>query len=307
MFSDQKEVGPYILLEELAQGATTILYKARAPHFLGQTVVIKLLAEECAHDSECLEAMRVEAGLLSRLSHPNIIKILDYNFKQDTPYSVFEYVQGWNLRSVINQHGKNKMAVREWYSLSVILELCRALHYLHRETDPTGKSMEIVHGDINPKNILMSSEGNLKLIDLGISQSQEHKMGQEDRVGRGSISYMAPEQASRKLMDSRSDLFSAGVILYELLIGEKPFQGKDRFEVEKNLFAKEISASSLPDKISPQLKPIIIKALRKKPDERYQNAVEMEKDLSLYVKLKYPGLVSADLAEYLTSEVFRKG
>jgi serine/threonine-protein kinase len=167
--------------------------------------------------------------------------------------------------------------------------------------------MEIVHGDINPKNILMSSEGNLKLIDLGISQSQEHKMGQEDRVGRGSISYMAPEQASRKLMDSRSDLFSAGVILYELLIGEKPFQGKDRFEVEKNLFAKEISASSLPDKISPQLKPIIIKALRKKPDERYQNAVEMEKDLSLYVKLKYPGLVSADLAEYLTSEVFRKG
>ncbi len=293
-------ITPYILLDLIGQGELTYIYKSKFP-LNGKTVALKKLKDEYLNEAKFVCTLDAEARILSQLHHPNILEFYDYISNEEAHYLALEYVEGWNLRHIIDQHQRHGLKMPLWLSIWIMKELCDTLYYLHNAQDEKEKSLQIVHGDINPKNILLSKTGYFKLIDFTISQSKEFKIGSEERIGKGTLSYMAPEQAFKQSMDSRSDLFSTGVVFYELLTGEKPFSGKDKFEVEKNLKSYEISPENLPQQIDPLLKTILVKSLDKNPQNRFQNTETFSEAITSFMKNNHLSVTKENVAQYLNS------
>lgn len=297
----EKKLTTLCMGPKIEEGALTEIYKADYSELLSKTVAVKKMKKEFSHISDYAEILSAEANLLSKLSHPNLPLFLNYFTEEDEAYLVLEYIPGWNLREILNKHRRFKQQIPEWLILWIISTICQTLHYIHHAKTDEGLELEITHGDMNPKNILINQMGHLKLIDFSISQSIYGKLGENNRIGKGSISYMPHEQALHKSMDSRSDLFSLGVMFFELYTGAKPFQGQNKFEVEYNLLNQELSEQNLPEKMDKHLKSTLLKALSKDPSRRFQKASEFEKAVATFMHLKYPGLINDDIAQYLSS------
>lgn len=287
----------FTLLDKIGEGAVSEIFKAKGASQLQPVVALKRLKEEYSEDRHFQEMLEAEARLLARLGHPGLVQF--YNFAPAGAQRglIMEWVEGWNVKSILERHRERRQRVRTFLALWIAAALCHALHYLHLQG--------IVHADINPKNLMLTREGHFKLLDLGIAQGPEARFGEIERVGKGSISYMAPEQAQGTHLDEKSDLFSAGIVLYEMLCGKRPFQGKNRFEVEAELLGREIGPEQLPDRLDGRLKVILLKALQKDPARRFGSAAEFGKELSTFMNLRYPGLIPEDIADLLRDDTPR--
>ncbi len=255
--------GRYELKDMLGYGGLGMVYRAH-DNKLNMDVAIKFLLSRYSKNFGAIESLKNEAKAAMRLSHPNIVRL--YNF-EDTPklkYLLMEYIQGESLSAVVQKRTGRRLAEPE--VIRYMSEICDALVYAHKE--------KIVHRDIKPSNILVTSEGRVKLADFGIALTNEDSGLEEDEDAPGTPLYMSPEQILRQPLDGRSDIYSLGVTMYEMLSGKPPFRGKDRSFQYASVLPEPITG------ISDWLNGIILKCLRKEPDARWNNAEELKDVLS---------------------------
>ena len=274
----------YVIDAELGRGAMGVVYRARDPK-LGRTVAIKLVSTanlEPEAEKEFRERFVVEAHAAGRFSHPGIVTIFDVR-EEPEPYLVMEYVEGQSLQQLM---GRNNRPLPLSTTLRLVQEVAEALHYAH--------SQGVVHRDIKPANILVTKDGHPKIADFGIAKLNQAELTMPGQV-LGSPAFMAPEQLTEEGVDSRSDLFSLGVILYYLLTGYRPFQGNSTTTVCFKLVNHEpVPASAFEAKVSPELDKIVACAMAKDPAQRYQTGMAMAADLQA-IRERGGFIQSADL------------
>jgi eukaryotic-like serine/threonine-protein kinase len=242
-----------------------------------------------------------EAKLAAQLSHPNVVHIHDLGKIDAGGYFIaMEYVDGRDLRAILHSAREVSTPMPVPLALYVASKVASALDYAHRRRDPGGKELAIVHRDVSPQNILISYEGEIKLCDFGIAKAASKASKTQSGALKGKIQYMSPEQAWGKPIDRRSDLFSLGVVLHELLTGERLFRGDSDINVlEKVRLAEVAPPSRANPEVPHNLDAVVLKALAREPDERYANASDLLRDLDSVLYSYTPAPGSADVAIYL--------
>ncbi|MCK8826903.1 Stk1 family PASTA domain-containing Ser/Thr kinase [Natroniella acetigena] len=257
----------YELIEKIGTGGMAIVYLAH-DKLLGREVAVKVLQPQFADDVAAVKRFRHEAQAVASFSHENIVNIYDIAKDGDFQYIIMEHVEGKNLKEKLKTAGK--LEVEE--AVEIVQEVCQALITAHRNN--------IVHCDIKPHNILLTSAGKVKVTDFGIAQAITAATMVQTESIVGSAHYLSPEQAKGSKITMRSDIYSLGIVLYELVTGELPFKGDTSVSVALKHIEQEVTP---PQKLNPdlpqQLANIILKAIAKEPAERYNSAVEMLKDL----------------------------
>ena len=264
-------IGKYDVLDVLGRGGMGVVYRAK-DRSLGRDVAIKTLTEGIEGDSEMLARFYEEGRKTASFKHPNIVTIFELGDDHGVPYIVMELVDGRPSNELINADAPMPLVD----CLRIIEELCSALAYAHRSN--------VIHRDVKPANIYVQPDGSIKLLDFGIARLEERKV-QDINLTRtgyiiGTVPYMAPERLRNKPFDRRSDVFAAGVVLYQLVAGELPFDGDDLVMMQKILNDPHPALSSKKEGIPPFLDSIVDRALAKAPNERYQTADEMASDLA---------------------------
>ena len=218
--------GRFQLLRRIAQGGMAEVYLAQqtGPAGFSKQLVIKKIHPHLAHNEEFVGMFLDEARVAALLSHPNIGQIYELGEEHGQYYIAMEYIDGCNLRQLNKRLRRKGILMPPELAARIAADVCNALEYAHRFRDADQKLLRLVHRDISPQNVMMSRDGAVKLIDFGIAKATTNQQLTQGNVLKGKFSYMSPEQASGKRLDRRSDIFSVGVVLYEMLLGEKPFR-----------------------------------------------------------------------------------
>jgi serine/threonine protein kinase len=309
---EPKPFGRYVLTDKLAVGGMAEIYKAKTYGVDGfeKVLAVKRILPHCAADPEFINMLVDEAKLTVLLSHANIVQVFDLGKVGDDYFISMEYINGTNLREVMNRYPETGDKIPEEIAVYILSEVSKGLDYAHRKTDSQGNPLHIVHRDISPQNILISYEGEVKIVDFGIAKAAMNVSHTMAGILKGKIAYMSPEQALGKPIDHRTDIFSAGVVLYELLTGEKLFTGETQFEVLNQIRTTRINTLMLPDAIPGPLKAILAKSLAYNAKDRYQSAGDFQLDLTKYLYSSYidfsPRQLSAILNRLFEKEIKRK-
>jgi eukaryotic-like serine/threonine-protein kinase len=260
--------GRYRLERKLGSGGMADVWLAEDQE-LGRKVAIKMLHERYANDVQFVERFRREATHAAGLSHPNVVSIFDRGEAEGSYFIVMEYVEGRTLKELIVTRGPCPVPVAVSYTRQVLA----ALRYAHRNG--------IVHRDIKPHNVLVDHEGRVKVADFGIARAGSSQMTEAGSI-IGTAQYLSPEQARGAPVDESSDLYSTGIVLYELLTGKVPFTGETPVEIAmKHLSQVPEAPSKIRPEIPRDLDLVVLRALAKEPAERYRTAKEMDRDLEL--------------------------
>ncbi|MCD6577924.1 serine/threonine protein kinase [bacterium] len=280
-------IGDYILLKKIASGgmATVHLARKKGAHGFEKLYAVKQIHDHLRENENFFKMFLQEARLSAKLDHPNIIKIFDLVGEDNSFLMVMEHIKGKNLRSVLRKIAKARLSMYP-IALKIISEVLKGLSFAHNLADINGKKLNIIHRDISPQNVMLSYEGEVKIMDFGIAKAADSFEETRTGVLKGKVSYMSPEQAMGRKIDIRSDLYSVGIMLYEFLTLKKCFSSK-----EGNLLNKVQSGDYIPiDKVLPDLDPelvrIIKKALAFSKEDRYQTAMEFQKDIDDHIYKK---------------------
>ena len=268
--------GRYLLGEVIGKGGMAVVYKAY-DFRTGRTVAVKVLRDQYSQDAEFVRRFQQEAEAASAITHENLIDIYDVGEQNGTRFIVMEYVDGMTLKSLIKEHG----ALDNYSAITIARQICTALQVAH--------DARIIHRDIKPQNILLDRKGIAVLADFGIAKTSDTQTitGDGESGVLGSVHYFSPEQARGEGANACSDLYSLGVVLYEMVTAELPFQGDTAVAIALHHMNTEPTPPiERNPRVTPALNEIILKAIRKKPEDRYQSAREFYDDLSL--ALVYP-------------------
>jgi len=262
----------YEIQSEVGHGGMTVVYRG-IDTVLGREVAIKVLHPHMAGREESRARLRREAITVAKLRHENILEIYDYSGESEAEsYLVTEFIHGMTLREWLDTRWRPRPAL----AALIIHRLCAALGHAHKSG--------IVHRDIKPENVMIRSDGCLKLMDFGIAQIIDHQKLTMTGQLLGSPAYMAPELINGKPIDSRTDLFAVGVMLYQLATGELPFSGRNPHEVLARIAEAEYTrASIICSLVDDELEAIIDRALAREPEQRYQTADDLVRDLERYL------------------------
>ena len=276
--------GRYRVVSKLGAGGMADVYLAEDQE-LGRRVAIKILNDRHAHDEQFVERFRREAKNAARLSHPNIVSIYDRGEAEGTYYIAMEFLDGRTLKELILSRGPSPISVAIDYTRQILA----AIGFAHRNG--------IVHRDIKPHNVIVGPDGRVKVTDFGIARSGASQMTEAGSI-IGTAQYLSPEQARGAPVDETSDLYSVGIVLYEMLTGEVPFTGETPLEIAmKHLSTVPEPPSKLRPEIPHDLDLIVLRALAKDPADRYENADEMDADLA---RVARGGAVTPETAEAAT-------
>ena len=298
--------GNYYLLERVNSGGMAEVFKAKAFGIEGfeRLVAVKKILSSIAEDTEFIKMFIDEAKLSGQLQHANVAHIFDLGRVNDSYYIALEYVAGKDLRLIWERSREMRQLLPVDMVCYVISKVCDGLEYAHNKTDAAGQPLNIVHRDVSPQNILVSYEGDVKLIDFGVAKAASSST--ETRVGilKGKLSYMSPEQVRGLVLDRRSDTFAVGVVLYEMLTGERLFLGDSDFETLEKIRKVEIAPPTLFNPSIPkELEEIVLYALQKSPNQRYQSAHELQAALQRFMFDRGLYFTSRELASVM-ADVF---
>ncbi len=285
-----RQFGKYTLLRPLASGGMAKVYLAiqRAVAGFEKLVVIKRILPELSRDPAFVEMLLSEARTAATLNHPNVVQTFDVGEVEGTYYIAMEHINGEDIRSIVRAMKRGQVAEFPLeHTLQIIMGMCAGLAYAHGQRDLEGRPLGIVHRDISPQNILVTFTGDVKIVDFGIAKTSEAAMGEETKAGqlKGKVPYMSPEQARGQDIDGRSDVFSVGIMLFELTTGRRLFKAKSEYETLKLICERDYPRpSQIRPGYPPGLEAIVMKALAKNADERYQDASEMQADLEAFIR-----------------------
>jgi len=287
----KKETGKteekYDILGLIARGGMAEIYKAKKKGVKGfkKIIALKKILSGYGEDDKFIEMFVDEARIASELSHPNIVQIYDFEKTDDTYLIAMEYVQGKDLRNILKKTNGSNTIISEALTLFIVNKILEALSYAHSAKDDSGKSLDIVHRDVSPPNILISYSGEVKLTDFGVSKAANKMHQTISGALKGKLLYMSPEQAKgERNIDNRADIYSVGVILYELLTGRKLFIDNSEMAILKKVQEGIIiNFNEIHEKFDHELEKILKKSLSKSLEERYQNANEMIEDINTYI------------------------
>ena len=273
-----KTVGKYQVLDRLAVGGMAEIFKARAlgDHGFERLVVIKRILPHLAGDRAFVDMFIDEARITARLDHPGIVQVYELGNDGGTPFIAMQFVDGIDVLGLLREGARSQVRLPAELAVYIAHQVLDALDFAHHAVDGSGAPIRIVHRDISPGNVLVSRRGDVKLTDFGIARAAERKYQTEAGVLKGKYGYMSPEQVQGAELDARSDVFSAGVVLAEMVIARRLFAGPGDFEVL--LQVREASLDRL-DKyardIPIDLRPILDRALARDRDARWASAAEM--------------------------------
>jgi len=295
--------GQYEILERIAAGGMAELYKARRSGVEGfqKIVAIKKILPHLADNEEFITMFADEAKLAAQLNHPNIVHIFDLGKIEAGGYFIaMEFVEGRELRALLQSAREVGTPLPPPLAVYIASKVASALDYAHRRRDAEGRELNIVHRDVSPPNILISYEGDIKLCDFGIAKAASKASQTQSGALKGKVQYMSPEQAWGWPIDSRSDLFSLGAVLFEMLTEQKLFRGDTDLGVLEKVRAAQVVAPSMVNPEVPRsLDAIALKALARDAGDRYASASDMLRELEAVLYAYTPAPGSADLAIYL--------
>lgn len=278
--------GKYYLLDRINVGGMAEVFKAKAYGVEGfeKLVAIKRILPNIAEDEEFITMFIDEAKIAVQLNHANIAQIFDLGKIEDTYFIALEYVYGKDLRAIFERLRKRGEIMPIPAACYIITQVCEGLDYAHHKKDSMGRDLNIVHRDVSPQNILIAYEGDVKVIDFGIAKAANKASKTQAGILKGKFGYMSPEQVRGLPLDRRSDIFSLGIIFYEILTGERLFVGESDFSTLEKVRNVEIMPPTAYNRNIPEsLEKIILKSLAKDADDRYQYASEMAEDIQRFM------------------------
>ncbi len=295
--------GDYTLLRKIAVGGMAEVWQARRRGVEGfqKTVAIKKILPHLTHSQDFVTMFIDEAKLAAQLNHNNIIQIYDLGKEGEDFFIAMEYVDGLDLRTILNKARGTHRPLPMGQALLIASCLARALDYAHRKRDFDNRALGLVHRDVSPQNVLISYEGEIKLCDFGIVKAVAKASQTQMGALKGKLQYMSPEQAWGKSVDARSDIFSLGAVLFEVLTDTRLFTGESELGV---LDAVRECRTRAPREIAPEIPEevdrIVRRALARTPEERYQTAGEMEEELKTVLFNLKPMPSQSELATYMS-------
>jgi serine/threonine-protein kinase len=296
----------YELIQKLAEGGMGLVYEAvqKGSGNFRKTVAIKLIREEYSTVPEFQKNFIGEAKLVADLIHTNIVQTYHLGQINGQYYMTMEYVRGINLEQFINRHNELNRLVPLDLAVFIASRVCRGLSYAHGKKDRQNRPLGIVHRDVNPKNVMLAMEGDVKLTDFGIAKALDLMYNDEGKIIPGKDEYLSPEGASFAITDSRADLFSLGVVMSEIILGKNIFRGTDRPQSRRNILTLPVpDFTTLRPDLDAKLAVIMQKTLQRDREQRYQSALALLTDLELYLYSDRYGPTNEKLAVYL-AEIF---
>ncbi len=301
-----RQFGKYTLLRRLAAGGMAEIFLALHRSVAGfeKLIVIKRILPSMNQDKAFIEMLLHEARVAASMSHPNIVQTFDVGQVDGTYFIAMEHIHGEDIRSIVR--AMRKKGLSEFpleHSVAIASGMCAGLAYAHERRDLDGRVLNIVHRDISPQNIVVTFSGDVKIVDFGVAKSSSQS-GEDTKDGqlKGKVPYMSPEQAAGQNIDWRSDIFAVGVLLFELATGKRLFKGASEFETLKLICEKEYPRpSEVKPNFPPELDRIIMKALEKDREKRYQSAREMQSDLEAFVREERIPVSQISLTQWMQS------
>ena len=297
--------GNYLLLERIAVGGMAEVFVAKAFGVEGfeRLLAIKKILPTMSEDPEFIHMFVDEARIAAQLSHANIVQVLELGKHDENLYIAMEYISGRDLRQLIERFRKRQQALPIPQACLIVAKVCEALDYAHRKRDAEGRPLGIVHRDVSPQNVLVSFEGEVKLIDFGIAKAESRLQKTQSGILKGKFSYMSPEQVKGHSIDGRSDVFACGILLWELVCGEKLFTGESDFAVLEKVRRGAVPEPRSRNPACPEaLEKVMLKALATDPAQRYQGASELHDQLARFTVADDAAFGSRQLAEWLREE-----
>lgn len=292
----------YSIIHKLDAGGMAEVWKGKATSLRGfeKLVAIKRVLPNLAKKETFIRMFLDEARLSLHLNHANVVQTFDIGASEEAYFIVMEWVDGVNLKGVLENLKLNGERIPLEQSIFIITEICKGLYHAHRRCTPDNQPLNIVHRDVSPPNLLISREGEVKLVDFGLAKAATQALTTEQGMVKGKFSYLSPEAAWGKPVDERADIFAVGALLWEMLAGRKLFEGKTNRETL--LMIREAKIPSI-DPYNPYvdeiLMRIIYKALAKDPDDRYSNARDLGQDLSNYLFQNRLMVTNYDIADQI--------
>jgi len=276
-----RQLGKYIILDQLAVGGMAELFRAMITSVQGfeKLIAIKKILPHLAGDEDLVSSFIDEAKLAALLHHQNIVQIYDFGRLEETYFIAMEYLLGKDCRIINSKATERGIPLDRPNALFIVSRICAGLDYAHKLKDFQGKALNIIHRDISPQNILVTYEGDVKIVDFGIAKAASQNTHTQMGMIKGKIAYMSPEQAMGKNIDHRSDIFSCGIILYELITGKRMFTGDTMHILSKIRDVDYVRPEELQSDLPGKLLEVFNRALQKEPEDRYQTCGDMLNDL----------------------------
>jgi serine/threonine protein kinase len=293
--------GKYLIVDKIAAGGMAEMYLAKMTSLEGfeKLVAIKKILPNLTQDKNLVKMFIDEAKLAAMLFHQNIVQIYDLGSMEGAYFIAMEYIHGKDLRVLGRKAKERNLPLPLEYALYVTCRICSGLDYSHNLKDFQGNPLELIHRDISPQNILVTYQGEVKIVDFGIAKAAKKSSDTKEGLIKGKVSYMSPEQAAGKPIDNRSDIFSTGILLYEMVTGKRMFEGSDLQVLERVRKADFEPAENIVTDLPREVGEILARALAKGVTRRYKSSIEMLADLEACLAA-FPVRPSAEgLSQYM--------
>ncbi len=305
MADDQQRFGKYVLISKLAAGGMAVTYRAKMTGAAGLTkdVVIKKIHPHLAEQEDFVEMFVREAKLAASLTHGNIAQVFDFGKTDGDYFLAMELVHGQALSRVLRRAADTDIPFLPIpIALQIICRMCDGLNYAHTRKDESGQPLHLVHRDVSPENLLLSYEGEVKVVDFGIAKSNAGGKQTETGMVKGKYPYFSPEQAQAvRDLDARSDVYAVGVVLFEMLCGRRPYEGEFVAVLTQLAEGNIPRPRSFNSEISSALEMTMLKALATRREDRFQSARELGQAVAEILHSRFPGSTSNDISMLLAT------
>jgi serine/threonine-protein kinase len=299
----------YRVVDRLEAGGMAEVFKGEALSVQGfkKQVAIKRVLPHLAQNPNFISMFLDEARLGARMSHANIVTVFDIGAADNTYFIVMEFVDGANLKAIIEGLRKQGRRFPMKEAIAICIEACRGLSYAHEMIDDDGELLHIVHRDVSPPNILISRRGEVKLTDFGLAKATTQLEKTDPGVVKGKFSYLSPEAAVGQQVDARADIFALGIVLWELLAGRRLFLGETDYQTVKLVQQANVpSLRRLNPEVDEEFEQVLLKSLTRDPNERYQSARDFGDALAGYIFSHQMKVTAYDIANLVKSAVTTK-
>jgi len=294
--------GKYYLIDKVAVGGMAEVFKAKSFSHGGfeKLLVIKRILQHLSDNGDFVDMFIDEAKISVLLQHPNIVQIYDFGKIRENYFIAMECVEGKDLKIILRKLAERRKLLPTEYAVYIAHETCKGLDYAHKKTSLKGEPLGIVHRDMSPSNIIVSYTGEVKIADFGIAKAEISIYNTKDGVLKGKFEYMSPEQASGVPIDHRSDLFSVGIMLHEMLTGRRLFKSESEIRTLERIKSADVKPPSATNPSVPaRLDEIVMRALSRDSKDRYNDAKELQGDLLEFMYPATPDMTGESLANFM--------